>query len=70
MTQTIDPKRLKDSPGEAFQSPVFNPIKNLWELKVNVHAQKPHSVDEVEQFAMEEHMLTWLETSGSSCCQF
>lgn len=37
------------------QSPDLNPIENMWgDLKKNVHARKPSSLEELERFAKEE----------------
>lgn len=46
------------------QSSDLNPIENLWQvLKVNVHAQKPRILDQLEQFEMEE----WAKIPQETC---
>ncbi len=46
------------------QSPDLNPIKNLWaELKRQVHAQSPQTLDDLETCCMEE----WDNIPAETC---
>lgn len=59
---------LKDTKTKILEWPAqssdLNPIENLWQvLKVNVHARKPHILDQLEQFEMEE----WAKIPQETC---
>ncbi len=74
--QDNDPKHISKSTQKQFsdhhlkvmkwpsQSPDLNPIENLWkELKTHVHKRRPHNIEELKAFTVEE----WSNIPPETC---